>query len=196
MDIKNIIVLPSYVVETLHAQDKGWIKFTNDIDSIFSTKEESTEQAVKLAEYFKANISKYDFEDTVACSTILNTHLGIKDLPLLKALPYIKDETLSRVVTSLADKDVDINKIILSNISNPDMNVPFSFRVSENCLYLILQNGFTNFIVYNITNFKFYFLQVLLNYLFKICGKKDVFRSSQFELVNRLVYKDVISKRA
>lgn len=76
-------------------------------------------------------------------------------------------------------KEIDL--INLLSISNNEFINTFNLIYSNNTIYVILKEGFTNFIKFNNQNDKEYFIRSLTNFMFKHFSSKDVFSSVYFK---------------
>ena len=64
----------------------------------------------------------------------------------------------------------DIENIMMSSLINTDVELPFSIRASETCIIILLQNGFFNFLNFNVKRFIMFFYNILFITLFKLGG--------------------------
>lgn len=93
-------------------------------------------------------------------------------LPLNDLIVYIDREQYIK-------KEIDL--INLLSISNNEFINTFNLIYSNNTIYVILKEGFTNFIKFNNQNDKEYFIRSLTNFMFKHFSSKDVFSSVYFK---------------
>lgn len=191
--MKNLFFLPEYTLTGLEARGYSFTKFTNNIDSISSKTNCYIERTEKVTEYLYSILSKYDVEDIIKSNILARQHLDIPIEELVVAnydqhrelKLYSRD--LSSIINALQDPSVDIRKIILSS-HDSNVEVPYLFQASETTIYIILQNAFSNFIVNNVNDFKYFFVNTLIIYLFKTCDEKDVLASKLFSNFNKMLY--------
>lgn len=183
-EFKRLLFIPEYVLLSLDARGLDFNKFSSEVDKIVVDKTVNTEGVV--LDLLRSKLSKYDVEDVIASNVIAKNHLGIEEVMIKNFIKY------DRVITNLVDKNVNLREIIMSSATNASINVPFRFMGSETTVFVVLQNGFLNFITYNIVEFKTWFLNILINYLVKVCGEKELLSSNVFADFNKLVYRNTI----
>lgn len=183
-EFKRILFIPDYVLASLNARGLDFVKFSSEVDKLVVNKEVNTEGA--LLDLLRSKLSKYDVEDVIASNVIAKNHLGLEEVIIKSFINY------ERVITNLVDKDVNLKNIIVSSTTNTGIDVPFRFMGSETTVFVVLQNGFLNFITYNIVEFKTWFLNILVNYLVKVCGEKELFSSNIFADFNKLTYRNTV----
>ncbi len=100
--------------------------------------------------------------------TMINSNL----FPLYGVYGYIDGDLLIK-------KEIDL--INLLSISNNQFINTFNLIYSNNTIYVILKEGFSNFIKFNNQDDKEYFIKTLINFMFKHFNSNDVFSSVYFK---------------
>lgn len=180
-ELKKLVFIPQYILNTYSARGKSFNQLVQDIDRIMLDKDINKETA--LIEYFNKSLSKYDVNDILGSNVIASKYLDLTNSLIIK-----KDCDYARTITNLVSPDINIKEIIMSSTNNNGVEVPFQFLVSETTVFVVLQIGFCNFISYNVIEFKTWFLNILVNYLIKVCEEKKFLRSQLFHDFNKLVY--------
>lgn len=122
----------------------------------------------------KLAISDIDDMSTANYMVVRNvfTMINSRISPLYDLIGYIDKEQYIK-------KEIDL--INLLSISNNEFINTFNLIYSNNTIYVILKEGFTNFIKFNNQNDKEYFIRSLTNFMFKHFSSKDVFSSVYFK---------------
>lgn len=184
----NIIGVPDYILRAFNSKGTDFNKFVNEIEALIIKDNKET----NLLNYFKENLSKYDVSDFLVFNSILEDNL---ELPVLFNSEIVKnivrpDELVdanARIINLYNNDTINIENIIMSKINNNN-KLPFSLKSSNNCLFIIPQSGFTNFIVKNVKEFKLFTLNVILIWLKNNFGDELTYSNKLFKTFGRLVY--------
>lgn len=184
MAIKKFLFLPDYVVNGCKAKGKSFTNLTNDIDNLILNKQlvntnpEITFEDSDIIKYFTNLVSRYDVKDIIAANSICCDQLYIDNtLALIYTSQYDANNILDIYTTD--DKyEVSLENIIMSSKVNKDIELPFALKVSESTIFILLQNGFFNFISYNVRDFIKFFLNILITFYFKVGGDKQALMQS------------------
>ena len=154
----DVIYVPWYLKANIDAVGM-------DIDEL---KKDSRCDDVKLA------IGDIDDMKTANCLVVRNIFnmVNNKQLPFFDLIGHIDNEQLIK-------REIDL--INLLSVSNSEFINTFNLIYSNNTIYVILKEGFTNFIKFNNQNDKEYFIRSLINFMFKHFNSIDVFNSAYFK---------------
>lgn len=190
-DSKRIsaVFIPDFIVKTLKSRGMELI----DLETNLITNKDNT------LTWLKDNLSKLDIKDWVSINHMLNSKL----LPRQKNkmsygfstdddntfFKFIESDirnkvgmledvvNMEEIVKLYTNDKVDIKSIILSNNHN---ELPYTFVQGNDTVFVIISEGFMNFIVYNIKEFKETFVSSLVDYSFKGLGELRTTRSELF----------------
>jgi len=186
---KNVIFLPNYIVSALKAHNMTLSDFENIM--IYSV------DKPELIKTLLDKMSKYDLMDFYVSNMVLNNalfgedshgsfHDAIKwEIPAiiekelhvnrLKTTPYNEmRERYKDVINNLSD-----SKCILMSSNNE--NEPFTFETSEQTLFVILHNGFTDLTVKGNRTVLHDFMRVLVNKMFNVFGDEHTMSHSLYK---------------
>ncbi len=200
----SVVFIPDYIKKTIEARGLTLEMLDKHVGE-YSGYHNTMINLDNINKWFKNNMSSNDITDLVLANDIFtNNVLRIHNL-LYKAnndknigtLRYLQDELPSLVGYNIKDTNykefiylycnpnIDINSIIMSR-TNSEENAVWSTVVTEHTIFIILHEGFTNFIVYNIKEFKEVFTSSLVDSIFKMFGEDTVVNSSIFKSFIRL----------
>jgi len=183
----SILFIPDYVYRALGSYWDGYNCFFTAVDNILIDNKVNKEDGILML--LRTKLSKYDIEDIIAANNIAKTYLGINDVLIKRSINY------ERLLINLTDNTgnlAGIKNINMTSTTGLASEAPFELMVSEYALFVVLQNGFSNFIRHNVLEFRIVFLNILINYLIKICGIEEMFKSKIFSDFNYLVYRNTI----
>jgi hypothetical protein len=194
MSIKpfSIVMMPDYLSNTtlpaagitLEVLDKSVGNFTTG---------EGRDRYPYLNKVFSEKISTNDISDLLAANKLLTSYL----LPQVDKMEYrgelsgvgsyIVDELkyatsiynnidVNDFIRLYSNPKIDLNTIIMNG--DNDHKGIFEFQVTDNTVFIILHSGFTNFILFNISSFKPYFLNRLMSCLVNAFGEETVLNSN------------------
>lgn len=200
----SVVFIPDYIKKTMEARGLTLEMLDKHVGE-YSGYHNAMINLDNINKWFKNNMSSNDITDLVLANDIFtNNVLRIHNL-LYKAnndknigtLRYLQDELPSLVGYNIKDTNykefislycnpnIDINSIIMSR-TNSEENAVWSTVVTEHTIFIILHEGFTNFIVYNIKEFKEVFTSSLVDSIFKMFREDTVVNSSIFKSFIRL----------
>jgi len=200
----SVVFIPDYIKKTMEARGLTLEMLDKHVGE-YSGYHNTMINLDNINKWFKNNMSSNDITDLVLANDIFtNNVLRIHNL-LYKAnndknigtLRYLQDELPSLVGYNIKDTsykefislycnpNIDINSIIMSR-TNSEENTVWSTVVTEHTIFIILHEGFTNFIVYNIKEFREVFTSSLVDSIFKMFGEDTVVNSSIFKSFIRL----------
>lgn len=200
----SVVFIPDYIKKTMEARGLTLEMLDKHVGEYYGY-HNTMINLDNINKWFKNNMSSNDITDLVLANDIFtNNVLRIHNL-LYKAnndknigtLRYLQDELPSLVGYNIKDTNykefislycnpnIDINSIIMSR-TNSEENAVWSTVVTEYTIFIILHEGFTNFIVYNIKEFKEVFTSSLVDSIFKMFGEDTVVNSSIFKSFIRL----------
>lgn len=188
----GVIFIPDYVLLALEA-NKVSLK---DIDSgiLYSHDGDFANDKFKLLADNLKNVSATDLEDIININNILlrvllNTGYGVLDsnintlINVVSDLQYDKENTYEidakkkyDLLNIYFNKDIPNDDILMSE----DKNKVFTSVATDNNLFIVLHDGFTNFIVNNDRDVKKKFLNRLMDYMFTKLEKRRVYNSKIF----------------
>lgn len=161
----RVMYIPEYIYNALLSKGFDLTK----LEYLVTNTKDIEEVKNELSKY----ISKLDI-DTFLSAAILSNVLGTK-------LPDFQEnesegmnekymEPFRELISIYTNNKVDIPSIILSK-TDTDVELPWRLQAMQDRIVLvILQDGFFNFITYNIKEFKIYFLEILTNFMAKMYG--------------------------
>ena len=187
--IISAVFIPDFIVKTLKSRGMELIDFETNL----ITNKDNT------LTWLKDNLSKLDMKDWVSINHMLNgkllprqknkmssffseinneTFYNFIERDIRNKVGMIEDVVNMEEIIKLYTSDkVDIKSIILSNNHN---ELPYTFVQGNDTVFVIISEGFMNFIVYNIKEFKETFVSSLVDYSFKGLGELRTTRSELF----------------
>lgn len=178
--VKNvsIVFIPDYLVKTLESRN-----ITLDIlDKYISNFDINNINVIN--KILTDNIAIYDLHDLIDFNIMLNNKLlnssnnnyVTNDL-LLHSNYIITDANTNHDLIELYhDPKIDVRSIIVSR-NNIALDTVCNMAHTDNTVFIILRNGFTNFMIYNIKGFKEIFLANVVDFIHKVYGE-DVLNNS------------------
>jgi len=186
---KNVIFLPNYIVSVLRAHNMTLSDFENIM--IYSNNKP------ELTKTLLDKMSKYDLMDFYVSNMVLNNallgednhgsfHNAIKwdisdiindelQVDNLKTTPYtVMRERYKDVINNLSDTECIL-------MSSNNENETFTFETSEQTLFVILHNGFTDLTVKSNRTVLHDFMRVLVNKMFNVFGDEHTMSHSLFK---------------
>ena len=180
----ELIFIPNYIVSALKSRKSSLVEFESNIKITLHRYVEgypldSHLPNVDIAkQYLTTKLSKIDVEDIL----ILNSYKNLKldgtgiERSYLETLYSMGLDTTSVVVNNFTSDKVhktletlyDNNMRILDN----EKIIPFDVQVGTDCLLVILNSGFTNYIINNDSNLKLYIVSKLLNSVVEAFGEE------------------------
>ncbi len=88
-----------------------------------------------------------------------------------------------RVTNKLDEKEINNIKMDMLNVLDGEVNDfknTFTLMCENNTVFVVLNEGFTNFIKYNDMDKKLEFLSSITNFMFKHFNNSDVFKSNYY----------------
>jgi hypothetical protein len=85
----------------------------------------------------------------------------------------MKNEVLLSTSTEIVEN--------LSNVDKVDIKETFILTYENNTVYVILKEGFSNFIKFNNKSKEYIFIAELINFLFKYFNSTDIYESMYFK---------------
>lgn len=184
VEFENILKKPlrRYVSYQLQEVDvKPVVPFGN----IANTHAEITRDHEIVKEYLSKKLSKYDIEDLIIWNSNYNLKFSNSTYNnsifsvlypanysyLDPTTPEYDRERVHKTLEALYEND---NTMRITN--NQDV-LPFEFHQGTDCLFVILKNGFSNYILDNNKDTKVFVYSKLLNALVKSFGEKRVINS-------------------
>lgn len=150
--------------------------------------------------YLKANLDAngMDIDELKSNLKRSETKLAVADIDDLKIINRLMAKNLFKTINfnsnllteSLSrDREYNIEETIKQEIDlinllakeNSEFFNTFNLIYSNNTIYVILKEGFTNFIKFNNQKDKDYLIEKLTNFMFKHFNSKDVFNDIYFK---------------
>lgn len=179
-DLNNfeIVCIPDYLVKTLKSNNIT----LDDLDSKCNTSEDNI---VYYENLLLNTISLRDLMDLISSNTFFDNiiinkmsiyfsqplHRLLDKLHYSNAMPSLKD-SLNSFISLFSNN----NTIIMS-----EYNKLYEYYVTQNTLFIIVHEGFTNFTLYSDADFKNFFIDELLVKLISTYGEKRVYANETFK---------------
>lgn len=185
----SVVFIPDFIVKTLKSRNMELI----DLETSMVTNKDNT------ISWLKNNLSKLDIKDWLSvnhmmCSKLLPkqknriTGFGVEsdsfsfcyDLEnnVRRSVNMTQDvENMEQLLSLYSNTDIDIKSIILSNNHN---ELPYTLVKGNDTVFVIISEGFMNFVVYDIKLFKETFVSSLVDYCFNGLGELRTTRSALF----------------
>jgi len=181
---KDVVFLPQHVYNAMRAQGIS-------LDAL-DTKIATAENEVDVVNYLNSKLSNMDIQDIYNTKRLIDKY--VLKLPyehngkasLFTNLVYgsstgnySKNYPLTELISFYTNSSVDINNVINENKDD----VVFSVEYTNNIVFVILLDGFSNFITYKNVKFPDWFLSRLTGYMFRKYSEEDVRNTNFFESI-------------
>ena len=186
----SVVFIPDYVVKTLKSKNMELI----DLETSLITNGSNTNS------WLNNNLSKMDIKDWISVNRMLVSKLlprqklfglsepmnyknsrsfnSILETDIRNSVGLVEDVVnMNELLSLYSNEDIDINTIILSNNHN---ELPYKLVQGNDTVFVIISEGFMNFIVYDIKPFKETFVSSVVDYSFKSFGERRTVGSPMF----------------
>lgn len=168
MNEVNVVYVPWYVKSSLDAMKIDMSKLVTDINN-YEHKESSLNK-----------LASDDLNDFIYINHLMLNTVFVNTIKDKSEFKYSIDEK----VCFSHKKDIDNSYIdIINTLSKQDMleSKPFNMMYDKNTVFIILNEGFSNFIKFNDIDKRKTLLKDLVNFMFKHFNKEIVIKSSYFK---------------
>ena len=186
----SVVFIPYYVVKTLKSKNMELI----DLETSLITNSSNTNS------WLNNNLSKMDIKDWISVNHMLvskllprqklfglsepmnyknsRSFISILETDIRNSVGLVEDVVnMNELLSLYSNEDIDINTIILSNNHN---ELPYKLVQGNDTVFVIISEGFMNFIVYDIKPFKETFVSSVVDYSFTSFGQRRTVGSPMF----------------
>lgn len=191
--LDNVVFLPNHVYQAITANGTTLEAMDSKLTKAITVAEENKimvdyqNERSDLNKVLGDKISSYDVDDVYICNDVIYDRIFKVSKFLNYPLPKVelgrymsygmysldkdtyKDDRINELITYYTNKSIDVNIIMNGNKTHE----LYRFERTNNMIFVILYDGFMNFISYDIKCFIEYFLNDLLDYMFRTLGERD-----------------------
>jgi len=191
----SVVLVPDYLVKTMKSANIALDTLDQHLGNArtqdWMASDADRNKCSEMTETFRKKFSKNDLHDLIAANEVLYKYIiGEGYLDMAYGVNYFVGDYL-KYGLGLWEKEGEVfiksfinlycdNKNKDTIIMNED-NKLFNYYITDNTVYVILHDGFTNFIVYNNLEFKNFFIFNLMSCLFKTFGEDTLYAHPLFK---------------